>query len=240
MLSAWIIEDNKTDYQNLKQNLLQYAFLHNQHIKTKWIKDSTQLLTTFRDQSIQIYFIDIQLDNANGIEIAKSFRDQYSSNALIIFVSAFPDYVFETFVVHPEYFLRKPISYNELQMIMDRILTNSKKKNTQEIIIRSTDDGSRILLNINNIRAIILVSSDKRLLKFVTTDGDYYAHGRLEKYNFLLNNKSFYQSYRNTIVNLKYVKKIFETSLQLDNQQKLPLAKARRRDVLREFIFTDE
>ena len=75
------------------------------------------------------------------------------------------------------------------------------------------------------------------MLKFITTDGEYYAHGRLEKYDFLLDNKSFYQSYRNTIVNLNYVKKIFETSLLLDDQQELPLAKARRKEMLREFIL---
>ena len=239
MLSAWIIENDKKDYQNLKQNLLQYAFLRNLDIKTKWIKDPTQLLTISKSQSTQIYFIDIQLDHANGIDIAKSLRAK-QANARIIFVSAFPDYVFETFVVHPEYFLRKPIAYKELQMVLDRLLSDSKKRNTKEIIIRSIDDGSRILLKISNIKAIMLVNSDKRLLKFITTDGEYYAHGRLEKYDFLLDNKSFYQSYRNTIVNLNYVKKIFETSLLLDDQQELPLAKARRKEMLREFILTDK
>lgn len=239
MLSAWIIENDKKDYQNLKQNLLQYAFLRNLDIKTKWSKDPTQLLTISRSQSTQIYFIDIQLDHANGIDIAKSLRAK-QANARIIFVSAFPDYVFDTFVVHPEYFLRKPISYKELQMVLDRLLADSKKQNTKELIIRSIDDGSRILLKISNIKAIVLVNSDKRLLKFITTDGEYYVHGRLEKYDFLLDNKSFYQSYRNTIVNLNYVKKIFETSLLLDDQQELPLAKTRRKEMLREFILTDK
>ncbi|MBA1434950.1 LytR/AlgR family response regulator transcription factor [Bombilactobacillus bombi] len=236
MLLTRIIEDKHDDYLKIKRQLAQYAFDHNIEIKSQHVDDYAYLLETVKGTPTQIYFIDIQLGNRqNGIQLAQQLRMQ-QQNIKIIFMSAFPNYVFDTFVVHPEYFLRKPVQYSELEQVLDRIIATIKKQTAQEFMIRSLKDKSSLVLKTLNLKAISLLDSDKRLLKFITTDGDYLAHGRLERYHFLLKNDNFYQSYRNTIVNLDYVQKIEKTNLLLDDGQILPLAGARRPEILKKFI----
>ena len=53
-----------------------------------------------------IFFLDIDLKEKNGIKIAEEIREN-NSNAIIIFVSAMNDMVFDSLIVQPFYFIRK-------------------------------------------------------------------------------------------------------------------------------------
>ena len=53
-----------------------------------------------------IFFLDIDLKEENGIKIAEKIREN-NFNAIIIFVSALNDMVFDSLIVQPFYFIRK-------------------------------------------------------------------------------------------------------------------------------------
>ena len=53
-----------------------------------------------------IFFLDIDLKEKNGIKIAEEIREN-NSNAIIIFVSAMNDMIFDSLIVQPFYFIRK-------------------------------------------------------------------------------------------------------------------------------------
>ena len=53
-----------------------------------------------------IFFLDIDLKEKNGIKIAEKIREN-NSNAIIIFVSAMNDMIFDSLIVQPFYFIRK-------------------------------------------------------------------------------------------------------------------------------------
>lgn len=52
------------------------------------------------NQKCDIYFIDIDLDGTNGIEIARNIKDKYKE-ALIVFVSHREDLIFDALQVFP-------------------------------------------------------------------------------------------------------------------------------------------
>lgn len=53
-----------------------------------------------------IFFLDIDLKEKNGIKIAEKIREN-NSNAIIIFVSAMNDMIFDSLIVQSFYFIRK-------------------------------------------------------------------------------------------------------------------------------------
>ncbi len=235
MLLIRIIEDNKNDYQNLKTQLLKYAFSHDVELKTEVIHDYQHLNLRTAPEDVAVYFMDIQLGASNGIELAKELR-QYQQNTKIVFVSAFPEYVFDTFVVHPEYFLRKPIDYTELEKVMLALTAELTANNEEELTVKAVPDNSVQVIKLQRLKAIKLLDSDKRLLQFITTDQEILARGRLDHFKNVLNDLAFYQSYRNTIVNLSFIQKIDHDEIELDSGERLPLAATKRSELLKKFI----
>ncbi|MGN1443787.1 MAG: LytR/AlgR family response regulator transcription factor, partial [Acutalibacteraceae bacterium] len=71
-------------------------------------------------KSPEIYdllFLDCRLPDANGLTIAKELRDRDIDTA-IIFVTAFEEYVYDSFEVRPFRYLLKPIDENAIRKAM--------------------------------------------------------------------------------------------------------------------------
>ena len=67
------------------------------------------ITSNFEDRYFEkgdIFFLDIDLKEKNGIKIAEKIREN-NSNAIIIFVSAMNDMIFDSLIVQPFYFIRK-------------------------------------------------------------------------------------------------------------------------------------
>lgn len=67
-----------------------------------------------------IFFLDIDLKGYNGIRIAEKIRE-YNYNAIIIFVSAMNDMVFDSLIVQPFHFVRKNNFDNDMNVAFDLI-----------------------------------------------------------------------------------------------------------------------
>ena len=121
-LNVTILEDEATHAAQLKQLL------------EKWGKQnniSTSIRHYFNDKDFsekeydedELFFIDIELGSANGMDIAKQLRkDGFCGN--IIFLTAFSEYVFDGYHVQALDYLLKPISQNKLEQCMKPILRN--------------------------------------------------------------------------------------------------------------------
>lgn len=121
-LNVTILEDEATHAAQLKQLL------------EKWGKQnniSTSIRHYFNDKDFsekeydedELFFIDIELGSANGMDIAKQLRkDGFCGN--IIFLTAFSEYVFDGYHVQAFDYLLKPISQSKLEQCMKPILRN--------------------------------------------------------------------------------------------------------------------
>lgn len=123
-LNVSILEDETTHATQLKQLL------------KKWSKQNDISLSIrhyFNDKDFfgkeyapdELFFIDIELGAANGMNIARQLRkDGFGGN--IIFLTAFSEYVFDGYHVQALDYLLKPISPEKLERCMKPILRNIK------------------------------------------------------------------------------------------------------------------
>ena len=65
-----------------------------------------------------LIFLDIQMDGINGIETAKAVRE-HDRKAVIIFVTAIKEYVFEAFDVGAFHYLLKPIAERKFTEVFE-------------------------------------------------------------------------------------------------------------------------
>ena len=69
--------------------------------------------------SFDILFLDIQMEGTNGIDVAKAWRSK-GSDAVLIFITAVKEYVFEVFDVSAFHYLLKPIDQEKFVGVLKR------------------------------------------------------------------------------------------------------------------------
>ena len=68
-----------------------------------------------------ILFLDIELGDMNGIELAKALRAKYPA-LIIVYITNYPNYVFSSFETEPLNFLTKPIDKFQFNKTFQRII----------------------------------------------------------------------------------------------------------------------
>lgn len=71
--------------------------------------DSVEAINTIKQQKPQLLFLDIQMPDLNGMELAHMLPE----GTRVIFTTAFKEYAFESYEVSALDFLLKPIRYNK-------------------------------------------------------------------------------------------------------------------------------
>lgn len=77
------------------------------------------------DLTFDIVFLDYQMPLLNGMETARKLRKK-NSLCSIIFVTNYPDFVFESFEVTPYRFFTKPISENDIKNMLTLYIQQQK------------------------------------------------------------------------------------------------------------------
>ena len=85
-----------------------------------------ELLESAKEECIDILFLDISMEEMDGMTAARQLRSQarqrgeaiWGGLPLLIFVTGYPEYVKEAFFVHPFQFLGKPIKEKEFLEVL--------------------------------------------------------------------------------------------------------------------------
>lgn len=121
-LNVTILEDEATHATQLKQLLEKWSKQNNISISIRHYFNDQEFSEENYDED-ELFFIDIELGLANGMDIAKQLRkDGFCGN--IIFLTAFSEYVFDGYHVQALDYLLKPISEEKLEQCMKPILRN--------------------------------------------------------------------------------------------------------------------
>jgi len=79
--------------------------------------DSISSINAIREQKPHLVFLDIQMPNFDGMELAQSLPEQ----TRVVFTTAFKEYAFESYQVNAVDFLLKPIRYNTFLTAVEKV-----------------------------------------------------------------------------------------------------------------------
>lgn len=116
-----------------------------------------------RENPVELAFLDVEMPITNGIELAKELRE-IRRDILIVFVSAYDDYVWDSNQIGGDYYIMKPYSSETLDMAMDRIRLIARRQ-MKELHIQ-TFGRFQVLKNGKPLR---LTGKAKEILALVVT-----------------------------------------------------------------------
>lgn len=194
-------------------------------------QDPEILITDCRSMEYDILYLDIELENANGIEVAQRIREN-SPNLLIIFVTSHPQYVQKSYTVKAFQYLSKPVEdseffMNELTRAIDEV------KGGQVTFEFNLDNGIRYV----QTNEILYLSTSYKTFKLQTVDDSHFGNIKtVKKTRDLLPKYNFYKIHRSTTINMAHVVKFDRDFVTMDNDEILPISREKTKDFRRTFL----
>lgn len=117
-----IVDDLKLDRERLGGDLRSYfASRSGLNCQLREFDSAESMLNTYTRGSSDIAFLDIQMNDITGIELAKRLRSA-DKDLLIIFVTTSRDYAFDAFPIHPFDYLIKPYTTERMREVLDEAM----------------------------------------------------------------------------------------------------------------------
>lgn len=187
------------------------------------------------DKVPDILLLDIQMPGKNGMETAKELRKE-NKKAIIIFVTALDDFVFQAFDVGAFHYLVKPFDDNKFAEVLenaikefeDRKVDNSDQEKKVLMIMAG---GKHITVNLAEI-IYAEVFDRKVILHTIHEDIEYY--GKMKELHEKAG-EDFYRPHRAYLVNFNYIRKYDATTIYLEKGQAL-MAKQNYRDFVKSYL----
>lgn len=217
MLRVSICDDDVATLSQLEELVRQY--LDPGELCLATYSGYGEFLTT--RQYVDLLFMDIDLGDGCGIELAKEVK-KTDSGTCVIFVTAHPEYVEESFEVEPVYFLVKPIRPDSFRRAMDRAM---------ERLVAERQKSRLTVTFQNRVSAVAL--RDISYIEFSVRSATIHAGTRVlrtyEKLSSLQQrvDSRFIQCHKSYLVNMDYVIGFQGNTLELCGGVEIPVSQSR-------------
>lgn len=172
--------------------------------------DSVEAMTAIKSLAVDLLFLDIQMPDINGMELARLIPEK----TRVIFTTAFKEYAFESYEVSALDFLLKPIRYNKFIAAVEKAqrwfsretepVETTVPAGRDNIFIRV--DGELRQLNMSDI---MYVSGMKDYVVFYLDDGSkLITHITMKAVEDMLPASDFLRIHRSYIVALKKIRSV--------------------------------
>lgn len=173
--------------------------------------------------SFDLLIIDVEIKQYNGISICNQIRNS-NIDILIMFISSYTTYVFNSFVVSPfSYILKKDLKYKGISEI-DRCLQFYMNKNK---ILKISSFGIEYSLVQRDI-TVISKMRDKCIFYY----NDKQFESRMNLKDILMDLSPFFvQINKSDIINLNFVSYIHKDQVTLNSEEKYYISRRKIKDV---------
>lgn len=164
-----------------------------------------------------LIFLDCRLPDENGIETAKHLR-RSGSKATIIFVTAYEEYVYESFKVDTFRYLLKPIDEQELRSAVASYILSIEKE-------KFIDVPTKEKIHHLNLNEIIYIESCEKHSIVRVLDDSYESTKTISDFQAEIESPKFFRTHRRYLVNMKYILEIDKNIITLSNTEKIEISR---------------
>ena len=176
------------------------------------------------DGGFDVIFLDIQMEQPDGMETARLLRRQ-GNRSLLIFATVLRECVFDAFQVEAYDYLLKPLNWENFHRTMDRALRTLEQRASEEIVIQRGINCEVVLLS--DIVYCEVLGRKVYLHQKDGTVSDYYD--QLEELERRMDGR-FFRCHRSYLVNLKHLKGYQDGNAYMDDGSVIPVSRLRSKE----------
>lgn len=223
MVKIGICDDEPEMRKPLRQILEQVLQLQGVEYLISESESGEDLTAGISCLDIDILFLDIEMRSLDGIETAKLLRRK-GMKGIIIFVTAYPDFVFQGYEVHAFHYILKPYRKEKIEEVLRQALHELDLSKERYFVIEQKARVIRIPLS-----QTIAFQSDRRKVEALLEEDFVAFYGRIDEVCRELPS-CFIRIHNRYIVNLNYV-----TTLEKDRcilgSRSFPVSRAFRQEL---------
>lgn len=172
-----------------------------------------------------VIFLDIQMEEPDGMETARLLRRQ-GDHSLLVFVTVLMELVFDAFQVEAYDYLTKPLDAARFARTMDRVLQTLEQRTAASIVIQQ-GSGCEVV-PLSDVVYCEVLGRKVYLHKADGTITGYYD--RLEQLERRVDRR-FFRCHRSYLVNLDHVRGCQAGQVLLSQGERIPVSRLRERDL---------
>ena len=220
--------DDNIEFLNLLSDMLEKEF--GEIVSPKYkiafekFNSGRSLLDFAKKQKISVLFLDIDMPEMTGFDVAKVLGNE-NKDMLIIFVSAYDNFVYESFDYSPFQFIRKSRLPDDLKKIVTRI--NDKLfAPIKHIELQLLDESVNI-----DIKKILYFESEKNYYSVHLMGGEkLIGRGTMNSLEETVKGLDFYRIHSGFVVNLEHAGRITHDGFLTVGHTRIPISQKRMKD----------
>lgn len=225
-----ICDDERMVRELLTEKIRKYYFNRNKDVDIIHFKNGEILLKYEKLFEIDLLFLDVDMPGKNGLEIAREIRNHRNEKLLIVFLTAYREFVFESFKVDAFRYLVKPLRIQELREVLESI---EQKSHEPEAYLSFTFQNEMYSIKYEDI---IYMEGMRDKVWIYCKNHTYRWRGRMKNLNEMLQNKGFFQIHQSYIINMHKIWKYSSKSVLLDGNYEVPISRYRFDKFKEEYI----
>jgi len=228
-----IIDDEHIALDMITDNLKRIFLKKNLTVEIKCFDSIKNIENSLNTGSrFDIFFLDIDLKDGDGIIFSKKIRKLYP-DSFIIFISNKENQVFEAFKSKAFRFIRKTYFQTDILEAIDSLIDCYHEFHFSKTI--SFNIKNKIYqYQINDI--VYIESKNQNIMIMESNNRLTTIRYKISDAEKLLNDKGFIRIHKGYLVNCFYIFCIHKNEVVLDNNLTLPLSKYRYQEVLKSFL----
>ncbi len=238
IIRTLIVDDEKPSRDELKYLLSRIDRVEN----VGEAEDSIAAVKLITRLEPDIIFLDIQMPEMSGLELAESVQ-KMERKPYIIFSTAYDDFAIEAFDIGALDYLLKPYSLDRIKKSLDRYLDRlAASGSVPQDFGRNSREGKERPFCITVVKGdnfhplkpgeIVAVIASGKKTRIVTPGEEYEDHKTISQFEELLEGRGFFRCHRSFLINLNYIEKIglwFNNTYQLTMtglEEKVPVSRS--------------
>ncbi len=228
VINALICDDEKKYVDEIKMCLDDYCYDHSLTYTVDTFTDGLSAINS--SNAYNIAFLDIEIGNVSGIEIAKALKDK-NKNVIVFFITAYEKYIDDAMNLFALRFIKKPIDHKRLYNGIDKAVDLI---NEDEISFYLKD--SKTIKNVKANEIMYIEIGDHKTMVF-TENNSYDSSENLDFWERKLTNVCFSRPHKSFILNMEYIDTYQRNEVTLKNGKIIPIAYRKQKEFRK--IFWD-
>ena len=172
-------------------------------------------------ESFDIVFLDIIMQDLDGMKTAQIFREK-GSDKILIFVSSSRESVFDAYDVEAFQYLMKPVDDRKLKSVLQKAVLKTENHSQEFIIVSRERQKKKVFLD-----DIYYFEIKGRIVDVHGAEGIFTYYEQIGELENKLRDKGFFRCHKSYLINLKHVDGYNRQEVILENGEKIVIAKRR-------------